>query len=110
MESSLLRMYLVNASVNGKQEKIIEFFEKLGSELQNQSEWKDWFGKFARLKDSVYVWDQTYTVEFAALPFIKNPEENPNFAVYFTRQWQDTMLISLHNLLAVTFQVSFPMQ
>jgi len=82
MESSLLRMYLVNASVNGKPEKIIEFFEKLGSELQNQPEWKDWF----------------------ALPFIKNPEENPNFMVYFTRQWQDTMLISLHNLLAVTFQ------
>jgi hypothetical protein len=42
---------------------------------------------------------------FIALPFIKNPEENPTFMVYFTRQWQDTMLISLHNLLAVSFQV-----
>ncbi len=38
-------MYLVNASSNGKQEKVQEFFEKLGSDLQNQSEWKDWFGK-----------------------------------------------------------------
>ena len=85
MEISLLRMYLVNASVNGKQEKIIEFFEKCGSELHKEPEWKEWF----------------------ALPFIKSPEENPLFMVYFTRQWQDTMFISLHNLLAVSFQVCF---
>ncbi|KAK4018483.1 WD repeat-containing protein 91 isoform X1 [Daphnia magna] len=82
MENSLLRMYLINACINGKQEKIQEFFEKLGCELQHQLEWKDWF----------------------ALPFIKNPEENPTYMVYFTRQWQDTMLISLHNLLAISFQ------
>nr|SVE92418.1 EOG090X0719 [Megafenestra aurita] len=82
MENSLLRMYVVNACTNGKQEKVHEFFEKLGHELQHQIEWKDWF----------------------ALPFIKNPEENPAFLVFFTRQWQDTMLISLHNLLAVSFQ------
>lgn len=50
MENSLLRMYLVNASMNGKQEKVQEFFEKLGSELQNQPEWKDWFGKLLKLK------------------------------------------------------------
>nr|SVE76413.1 EOG090X0719 [Daphnia longispina] len=82
MENSLLRMYLINACTNSKQEKVQEFFEKLGSDLQHQLEWKDWF----------------------ALPFVKNPEENPTFMVYFTRQWQDTMLISLHNLLAVSFQ------
>jgi len=84
LENALLRLYLVNAAINGKQDKVNEFFEKLGSELQNQAEWKDWF----------------------AFPFIKNPEEHQFFAVYFTRQWQDTMLISLHNLLAVSFQVS----
>lgn len=44
MENSLLRMYLINACINGKQEKIQEFFEKLGCELQHQLEWKDWFG------------------------------------------------------------------
>ena len=35
---------------------------------------------------------------------MKNPEENAVFTVYFSRQWQDTMLVSLHNLLAVSFQ------
>lgn len=46
MENSLLRMYLVNASTNSKHDKVQEFFDKLGSELQNQPEWKDWFGMF----------------------------------------------------------------
>ena len=46
MENSLLRMYLINACTNSKQEKVQEFFEKLGSDLQHQLEWKDWFGKF----------------------------------------------------------------
>ena len=45
MENSLLRMYLVNACTNNKPEKVHEFFEKLGNDLQHQLEWKDWFGK-----------------------------------------------------------------
>ena len=36
------------------------------------------------------------------LPFIKNAEENATFAVYFSRQWQDTMFLSLHNFLSIT--------
>ncbi|XP_023724016.1 WD repeat-containing protein 91 isoform X2 [Cryptotermes secundus] len=38
------------------------------------------------------------------LPWVKNPEENPVFQVHFTRQWQDNLLVSLHNLLAAIFQ------
>lgn len=39
------------------------------------------------------------------LPYIKNPEEHPTFKVHFSRQWQDTLLVSLHNFLATIFQV-----
>lgn len=39
------------------------------------------------------------------LPYIKNPEENPTFAFQCTKQWQDSLLISLHNFLASVFQV-----
>ena len=46
LENALLRLYLVNAAINGKQDKVNDFFEKLGSELQNQADWKDWFGEF----------------------------------------------------------------
>lgn len=38
------------------------------------------------------------------LPYTKNPDENPAFSLYFTKQWQDTLLISLHNFLASIFQ------
>nr|CAH7757087.1 unnamed protein product [Callosobruchus chinensis] len=75
-------MYLINAVANSKTEKVMEFFVKLTPDLQNQTEWKDWF----------------------VLPYIKNPEENPTFSLHFTKQWQDTLLVSLHNFLASIFQ------
>ncbi|KAG8223849.1 hypothetical protein J437_LFUL007870 [Ladona fulva] len=82
LENAVLKMYLVNAVINGKQDKLTEFFSKMTTELLTQAEWKEWF----------------------MLPYIKNPEENPAFTVHFTRQWQDTMLASLHNFLSIIFQ------
>ncbi|XP_063239481.1 WD repeat-containing protein 91 [Bacillus rossius redtenbacheri] len=82
LESAVLKLYLVNAVVNNKPDKVTEFFNKYSVELQGQAEWKDWF----------------------MLPFVKNPEEVPCFAAHFTRQWQDTVLVSLHNFLSTIFQ------
>ncbi|XP_074643706.1 WD repeat-containing protein 91-like [Tubulanus polymorphus] len=82
LEVSLYRWYLVTAVSANRLEKVNEFFEKMAPEIQNQSEWKEWF----------------------ALPFIKNPEDNATFAMYFTKQWQDTFLLSLHNFLSVVYQ------
>lgn len=44
-------------------------------------------------------------ISHSALPFVKNPEDNPTYSVHFSRQWQDTMLVSLHNFLSTIFQV-----
>lgn len=44
LENSVLKMYLINAAVNNKQDRIQEFFVKMASELQGQMEWKEWFG------------------------------------------------------------------
>jgi len=44
--------------------------------------------------------------DIVAFPFIKNPEDNPIYSVHFSKQWHDTMLVSLHNFLATIFQVS----
>lgn len=55
MENSLLRMYLINASANSKVEKIHEFFEKLGNDLQNLPDWKDWFGRRHHLFTITYI-------------------------------------------------------
>ncbi|XP_026682212.1 WD repeat-containing protein 91-like [Diaphorina citri] len=64
-------------------DKVTEFLSKMAPELQHQPEWSEWF----------------------LIPFIKNPEENTLFSLYFSRQWQDTLLISLHNFLACVYQV-----
>ncbi|GFG39309.1 hypothetical protein Cfor_02234 [Coptotermes formosanus] len=83
LENAVLKFYLVNAVVSGKADKVTEFFARFTPELIGQPEWKEWF----------------------MLPWMKNPEENPVFQVHFTRHWQDTLLVSLHNFLATIFQV-----
>jgi WD40 repeat protein len=37
------------------------------------------------------------------MTFVPNPESNPAFAGYFTRHWQDSLMLSLSNLLSVVF-------
>ncbi|XP_060072966.1 WD repeat-containing protein 91-like [Ylistrum balloti] len=82
LEVGLLKFYIVYASQNNHQDKVREFFEKMTPEIQNQSEFKDWF----------------------SFPFIKSPEENSSFVMYFTKPWQDTYFLSLHNFLSVIIQ------
>uniref|UniRef100_A0A672S7F1 WD repeat-containing protein 91 n=1 Tax=Sinocyclocheilus grahami TaxID=75366 RepID=A0A672S7F1_SINGR len=82
LRTSLYRFYLIHTVQN--LEKTQEFFLKQVLELQAQPEWRDWF----------------------ALPFIPAPEQNPSFSPYFSRQWADTFLVSLHNFLSVLFQSS----
>ncbi|XP_069629533.1 WD repeat-containing protein 91 isoform X2 [Haliaeetus albicilla] len=82
LKTSLFRYYLVHTVQTGRNDKAQEFFLKQASELQNQVEWKDWF----------------------VLPFLPAPDSNPTFATYFSRQWADTFIVSLHNFLSVLFQ------
>ncbi|NXR08821.1 WDR91 protein, partial [Semnornis frantzii] len=82
LRTSLFRYYLVHTVQTGRNDKAQEFFLKQASELQNQAEWKDWF----------------------VLPFLPAPDSNPTFATYFSRQWADTFIVSLHNFLSVLFQ------
>ncbi|XP_054844564.1 WD repeat-containing protein 91 isoform X2 [Eublepharis macularius] len=82
LKISLYRYYLIHTVQTSRNDKTQEFFLKQASELQNQAEWKEWF----------------------VLPFIPNPESNPTFGTYFSRQWADTFIVSLHNFLSVLFQ------
>lgn len=45
LEVSLLKLYLVTAQMYNRKDQIREVFEKLSSDLQNQQEFKEWFGK-----------------------------------------------------------------
>ncbi|CAG5867155.1 unnamed protein product [Menidia menidia] len=82
LRTSLFRYYVINTIQKGNLEKTQEFFQKQAAELQGQAEWRDWF----------------------ILPFIPAPEQSPAFSPYFSRQWSDTFLVSLHNFMSVLFQ------
>ncbi|XP_051536887.1 WD repeat-containing protein 91 isoform X2 [Myxocyprinus asiaticus] len=82
LRTSLYRLYIIHTVQMKNPEKTQEFFQKQALELQGQAEWRDWF----------------------ALPFVPVPEQNPIFSPYFSRQWADTFLVSLHNFLSVLFQ------
>ncbi|XP_007951097.1 WD repeat-containing protein 91 [Orycteropus afer afer] len=82
LKTSLFRFYLIYTIQTNRTDKAQEFFVKQAAELQNQAEWKDWF----------------------ALPFLPSPDTNPTFATYFSRQWADTFIVSLHNFLSVLLQ------
>lgn len=81
LEAGVLKLYVINCVQNRNTDKVREFFEKMSPELHGQSDWKEWF----------------------ALPFLSNPESNPAFVSFFARNWQDTLLLSLHNFLAIVF-------
>ena len=49
----------------------------------------------------MYCWINAFHV---ALPYVKNPAADPTFETFFTKQWTDNYMISLHNFLATTFQ------
>lgn len=86
-ELFLLRYYLINAIQTGKPDKAVELFENYATKLQSQSEWREWY----------------------CLPFLKNPEENLVFGLYFNKNWKDAFIVSLQNFLNIVFQsVTFP--
>lgn len=65
LENAVLKMYLVNAAVNNKQDRIQEFFTKMTPELQGHSEWKEWFGRVSFYRQKL----EERTV-FCIIPFL----------------------------------------
>lgn len=45
LETNILRLFLVYAMRQGKQEVVRDFFEKMADALQDKKDWKDWFGE-----------------------------------------------------------------
>lgn len=56
LEMCLLRLYIVHALQNSKNDKVVEFFEKYTAELQTQTEWREWFGMLFSWCLSYFFW------------------------------------------------------
>lgn len=86
LEISLKRYYLIYATNSGRLDKVREFFEMYATELAKDAEWRGWF----------------------ALPYLKNPQGDPSFELFFSKVWVETFSLSLHNFL-VTIVKSVPL-
>jgi len=83
LETSLMRYYLVHAVQTGKIEKVTEFFKLCGERLISKADdWSNWF----------------------SLPYVKQPAASSLFRVYFSREWAETLSVSLRNFLLEVFQ------
>ncbi|KAF8938715.1 WD repeat-containing protein 91 [Dissophora ornata] len=99
-ELCLLRYYLIYAIQHRKKEKVAEFFDIHGAELQGNLDWVRWFG----MLNSASSLNRVAVSLKPTLPFAKKPEADPEFDVFFSKAWLDTFTVSLHNFLSTVFQ------
>ncbi|KAI3794678.1 hypothetical protein L1987_37311 [Smallanthus sonchifolius] len=82
LEISVLRYYIVHAVQSGRNDRVIELFKVHGADLlQRDQDWMSWF----------------------AIPYIKNPNLDPLFRVYFSKEWFDALNLSVRNFLSEIF-------
>lgn len=76
LEGYILRYYIVYAIQLGRKDMVLEFFGINGNELaQKGHEWTPWF----------------------AIPYVKNPSLDPQFRIYFSKEWYEGLLLSVRN-------------
>ncbi|OIW12540.1 hypothetical protein TanjilG_04704 [Lupinus angustifolius] len=85
LETSLLRFYVVHALQSNRADKVFEFFETYGSELlQKSQDWTHWF----------------------AIPHMKNPNLDPEFKIFFTKEWYEALRLSVRNFFSEIFNAT----
>jgi WD40 repeat protein len=82
LDMSLKRYYVIHSVQSGHLDRALEFFKVCASELATDKHWKAWF----------------------VLPYLKSPESDPNFSIFFSKSWVESFTLSLHNFLATIFQ------
>lgn len=83
VKSDLIKFYLVNAIKKSRKEKVAEFFTKYSHEIITES------GDNPNGLRNWYV-----------LPYMEDPEKDPDFSVYFTTRWADILRVTLSNFLS----------
>ncbi|XP_028960038.1 uncharacterized protein [Malus domestica] len=82
LEVSILRYYVVNAIQSGRRDKVLEFFGMNGNDLSQRSEdWTAWF----------------------AIPYVKKPNSDPEFRIYFSKEWYEALRLSVRNFFSEIF-------
>ncbi len=92
LKSDLLKFYLVNAIKCKNKDKLTEFFTMYSHEILAESgnsipgNLRGWF----------------------VLPYMDEPDKDPEFSVFFSQRWADLLRITLHNFLSVVLSTAPP--
>ncbi|CAI5741753.1 unnamed protein product [Peronospora destructor] len=91
LQTSLLRLYVVNAVKSGHREKVVEFFQLHADNLNasvaaieggGPDSWSHWF----------------------ILPYMEHPESDPYFQLFFGQPWLAAFVTSFRNFLSLVFR------
>lgn len=92
LKSDLIKYYLIYCLKNKSKDKILEFFQHYSYEILSESS--------PLTSGNLRHW---YT-----LPYVEEPEKDPEFSVYFSTRWMELLRITLHNFLTIVFASSSP--
>ncbi|CEG35528.1 Uncharacterized conserved protein [Plasmopara halstedii] len=90
LETSLLRLYVINAVKNGHREKAVEFFQFYADELNTS---------VAVQSNGAHSWSRWFI-----LPYIEHPESDAYFQVFFGQSWLEAFVSSFRNFLSLVFR------
>ena len=95
----------------GRSDRVIEFFAMRGNELLDMShDWTPWFGAFAFTSVALFMNYQYELIVLcgytAAIPYTKNPQMDPEFHIYFSKEWFEAMHLSVRNFFCEIFNGS----
>ncbi|GAB2293988.1 hypothetical protein Dimus_028204 [Dionaea muscipula] len=97
LEASIFRYYIVHAVRSGRKDKVVEFFSMIGHELlQKGEEWTPWF--------ALSTLDLKFDV---AITYSKSPSLEPQFRIYFSKEWLDALRLAARNFLSQMFVVTY---
>ena len=82
LRNSIYKKYIVHALQNKQADRVADFFKRSAHLLRRQPrEWNAWF----------------------SIHYLKNPETDLEFELYFSQEWSDALRLSLQNLLSTAF-------
>ncbi|KAI6176823.1 hypothetical protein M3Y97_00840600 [Aphelenchoides bicaudatus] len=79
LEADIFKLYLANCVQNKQLQRCTDFYTKMGPMITKNPQWTDaWF----------------------CLPYLPEPTKDDKFKNYFSKQWHELLLVSLHNFIA----------
>lgn len=92
LKFDLIKYYLAYSIKSKNKDKVLEFFSNYSHEILSDTN--------LQLSNGMRQW--------FILPYLEDPEKDPEFSLYFSTRWAELMKITLHNFLSVVISSAPP--